>query len=88
MIRTALAIAIGTMVLYAPTAYAGDKSRGPRSIDHKINERACRSARKMGHQASQDLQRLTLHPELNCGGDPEFSPGRRCIICSNRAQAA
>ena len=28
MIRTALAIAIGTMVLYAPAAYAGDKVAG------------------------------------------------------------
>ena len=28
MIRTARAIAIGTMVLYAPAAYAGDKVAG------------------------------------------------------------
>ena len=35
MIRTALAIAIGTMVLYAPAAYAGDKVAGREALTTK-----------------------------------------------------
>jgi len=48
MIRTALALAIGTMVLYAPAAYAGDKVAGREALTTKSTKELIAQREKWG----------------------------------------